>query len=166
MELPKNITQIGEADDKCKIYVEDYVVSYLRQMNQLARNKEMALALYGTSTDEEDKTYVFLYGAARVNYLQKEVRHLSQAQKQEIESNRVRYFNEYSFGNNRKTYRIIIFENNDSIFCYKVEDKPYLKENTLFFPYEETIGSKIVLRDALPKKVYLNGELILLVKIK
>lgn len=76
------------------------------------------------------------------------------------------YFNEYSFGNNRKTYRIIIFENNDSIFCYKVEDKPYLKENTLFFPYEETIGSKIVLRDALPKKVYLNGELILLVKIK
>lgn len=97
MELPKNITQIGEADDKCKIYVEDYVVSYLRQMNQLARNKEMALALYGTSTDEEDKTYVFLYGAARVNYLQKEVRHLSQAQKQEIESNRVRYFNEYSF---------------------------------------------------------------------
>lgn len=76
------------------------------------------------------------------------------------------YFNEYSFGNNRKTYRIIIFENNDSIFCYKVEDKPYLKENTLFFPYEETIGNKIVLRDALPKKAYLNGELILLDKIK
>lgn len=97
MELPKNITQIGEADDKCKIYVEDYVVSYMRQMNQVAREKEMALALYGTCTDEEDKSYVFIYGAARVNYLQKEVRHLSQAQKQEIEGNRVRYFKEYSF---------------------------------------------------------------------
>lgn len=97
MELPKNITQIGEADDKCKIYVEDYVVSYLRQMNQVAREKEMSVALYGTCTDEEDKSYVFIYGAAKVNYLQKEVRHLSQAQKQEIESNRIRYFKEYSF---------------------------------------------------------------------
>ncbi len=29
MELPKNITQIGEADDKCKFYVEVSVVSYL-----------------------------------------------------------------------------------------------------------------------------------------
>lgn len=97
MELPKNITQVGEADDRCKIYVEDYVVSYLRQMNQVAREKEMAVALYGTCTDEEDKSYIFIYGAAKVNYLQKEVRHLSQAQKQEIEGNRLRYFKEYVF---------------------------------------------------------------------
>lgn len=27
MELPKNITQIGESDKSCKIYAEDYVVS-------------------------------------------------------------------------------------------------------------------------------------------
>ena len=24
MDLPKNITQIGESDQRCKIYVEDY----------------------------------------------------------------------------------------------------------------------------------------------
>ena len=35
MELPKNITQIGESDRHCKIYVEDYVVSYIKQMNQM-----------------------------------------------------------------------------------------------------------------------------------
>lgn len=31
MELPKNITQIGEADKHCRIYVEDYVVSYINK---------------------------------------------------------------------------------------------------------------------------------------
>ena len=44
MELPKNITQIGEADKSCKIYVEDYVMSYMKQMNRFAEDKEMAVA--------------------------------------------------------------------------------------------------------------------------
>ncbi len=39
MELPKNITQIGEADKHCRVYVEDYVVSYIKQMNGMAQNK-------------------------------------------------------------------------------------------------------------------------------
>ena len=45
MELPKNITQIGEADKHCRIYVEDYVVSYIKQMNGMAQNKDIAIAL-------------------------------------------------------------------------------------------------------------------------
>ena len=47
MELPKNITQIGEADKHCRSYVEDYVVSYIKQMNGMAQNKDIAIALYG-----------------------------------------------------------------------------------------------------------------------
>ena len=49
MELPKNITQIGEADKHCRVYVEDYVVSYIKQMNGMAQNKDIAIALYGLS---------------------------------------------------------------------------------------------------------------------
>ncbi|MCM1568972.1 MAG: LysM peptidoglycan-binding domain-containing protein [Roseburia sp.] len=97
MELPKNITQVGEWDRKCKIYVEDYVISYIKQMNHLARNKEMAVALYGTRKEEGDKSYVFLYGAGKLETLQKESRHLSQAQRQEIERLRKKYFGEYIF---------------------------------------------------------------------
>ena len=48
MELPKNITQIGEADKHCRVYVEDYVVSYIKQMNGMAQNKDIAIALYGS----------------------------------------------------------------------------------------------------------------------
>ena len=85
MELPKNITQIGEADKHCRVYVEDYVVSYIKQMNEMAQNKDIAIALYGRRTTENGVAYLFAYGSAKLNFLQKPIRHLSQAQEQEIE---------------------------------------------------------------------------------
>ena len=97
MELPKNITQIGEANPHCKIYVEDYVVSYIKQMNQYAGEKELAVALYGTRKEEGEITYIFLYGACKLVFLQKECRHLSQAVWQEVEKQRKRYFSQYTF---------------------------------------------------------------------
>lgn len=97
MELPKNITQIGEVNPFCKIYVEDYVISYLKQLNQAALDKDLATALYGEKKTEGDITYLFLFGACKLDFLQKETRHLSQAQKQEIEKLRRRYFPEYEF---------------------------------------------------------------------
>ncbi|MBE5884223.1 MAG: hypothetical protein E7291_07380 [Lachnospiraceae bacterium] len=97
MELPKNITQIGESDRNCKIYVEDYVVSYIKQINQLAVNKEMAVALYGARKTEGMITYLFIYGGAKLDFLQREVRHLSQAQCQETERIRQKYFPENEF---------------------------------------------------------------------
>lgn len=97
MELPKNITQIGESDKSCKIYVEDYVVSYIKQRNRLAENKKAAVALYGIRREENEISYLFLYGAGKLESIQREVRHLSQAQNQEIESIRRRYFDKYQF---------------------------------------------------------------------
>ena len=92
MELPKNVTQIGETDKFCKIYMEDYVVSYMKQMNRLAEDKTLGLALYGKYSAEENISYYFVYGAAKLNYLQREVKHLSQAQNQEIERVHRKYF--------------------------------------------------------------------------
>ncbi len=97
MELPRNITQIGESDSGCKIYVEDYVVSYIKQLNHLAQNKEMAVALYGVRKEEAGVSYLFFYGAAKLDFLQRETKHLSQAQQQEIERLRKHYFSEYEF---------------------------------------------------------------------
>ncbi len=97
MELPKNITQIGETNQRCKIYVEDYVVSYMKQLNKVACDKDMAVALYGVRREEEETSYLFLYGACKLTFLQRETRHLSQAQQQEIERERMKYFPEYTF---------------------------------------------------------------------
>lgn len=97
MELPKNITQIGETNPHCKIYVEDYVISYIKQLNQYAGEKELAAALYGTRKEEGEVTYLFLYGACKLDFLQRECRHLSQAVTQEAEKQRKKYFSDYVF---------------------------------------------------------------------
>lgn len=97
MDLPKNITQIGEVGKTCKIYVEDYVVSYMKQLNQAALDKSMAIALYGKRREENGIVYYFVYGACKLDFLQREVRHLSQAQRQEIDRLRKKYFPEHAF---------------------------------------------------------------------
>ena len=85
MELPKNVTQIGKSYRSCKIYVQDYVMSYMKQMNRYAEDKEMAVALYGKRAMEQGVSYLFVYGACKLDFLQREVRHLSQAHHQENE---------------------------------------------------------------------------------
>lgn len=97
MELPKNITQIGETNPHCKIYVEDYVISYIKQLNHFASEKEMAVALYGIRKEEDGISYLFLYGACRLVFLQKECRHLSQAVLQEVEKQRRKFFPDHIF---------------------------------------------------------------------
>lgn len=97
MELPKNVTQIGEVNPHCKIYVEDYVISYIKQLNRHAGDKQLAVAVYGIRKEEAGIDYLFLYGACKLNFLQRECRHLSQAVLQEVEKQRKRYFSEYSF---------------------------------------------------------------------
>jgi len=116
MNLPKNITQIGETDAGCKIFVEDYVVSYLKQLNTPARDKIVAAALYGRCEREEDNFYFFVYGAGKADFIQQEISRLSQAQWQEIEKIREQYFAEYEF----LGYRIL---NGDAIDGFHICEK-------------------------------------------
>lgn len=134
MELPKNITQIGESDRNCKIYVEDYVISYIKQMNHLAENKDMAVALYGTRKEENDVAYLFFYGACKLDFLQREVRHLSQAQCQEIEKQRQKYFREYQF----LGYRLLNGEMVEGFHICEQEICRYIKGYACF--YEKNDG--------------------------
>lgn len=162
MDLPKNITQIGETDHRCKIYVEDYVVSYMKQLNQLARDKDMAVALFGVSKQENDVAYLFLYGACKLDFLQRETRHLSQAQQQEIEKYRKKYFPEYTF----LGYRLLngemiegfhvceqsicryiagyaqFYEKNDSMLAYMLDVREEAKPEVLDQQKYETVKKK------------------------
>lgn len=97
MELPKNITQIGEVNPHCKVYVEDYVYSYVKQLSRRTADKHETVALYGVRKEEAGITYLFLYGSGKLQYLQKENRHLSQAVLQEVERQRKKFFAEYLF---------------------------------------------------------------------
>ncbi|HKM34642.1 MAG TPA: LysM peptidoglycan-binding domain-containing protein [Lachnospiraceae bacterium] len=97
MELPKNIIQVGKPDKTHKIFVEDYVVSYIKQLYKAYEEKTVGLALYGKYCEEADLSYYFLYGAAVVEGLENRGPYLSQVEKEEIEDIGKRYFEEYQF---------------------------------------------------------------------
>ncbi|MDE5679467.1 MAG: LysM peptidoglycan-binding domain-containing protein [Lachnospiraceae bacterium] len=97
MELPKNIVQIGRPDKVHKIFVEDYVVSYIKQLNKACDGRAIGLALYGRHCEEEGCHYYFLYGASQIQGLEQRGPYLSQADKEEIDETGKKYFDEYEF---------------------------------------------------------------------
>lgn len=97
MELPKNIVQIGKPDKTHKIFVEDYVITYMKQVNRACNGKAAGLALYGKYMEEEDCKYYFLYGAACVQGIEHRGPYLSEAEKEEIMDIGSRYFSPYRF---------------------------------------------------------------------
>ena len=151
MDLPRNVTQIGESDRHCKIYVEDYVISYMKQLNALAADKEMAVALYGIRKEENELTYLFLYGACKLNFLQRESRHLSQAQLQEIERDRRKYFKEYSF----LAYRMLNGEMIEGFHVYEQGICRYIAGYSRFYEKNDSMLSYMleVREEAQPEKV-------------
>lgn len=140
MELPKNITQIGETDKNSKIYMEDYVVSYIKQQNRLTGGKQLGVALYGKQNKEENMSYYFIYGACKVNYISKEVRHLSGAQLQEAERIRKANFEEYLFIG----YCILDGEAVEGIHLYENEICRYIKGYACFYEKNDSMLSFMV----------------------
>ena len=45
--LPKNIRQIGEREKDRRIYIEDYVITYLNQLRGMMKEEQRVLILYG-----------------------------------------------------------------------------------------------------------------------
>ena len=60
-QLPKNVRQIGNVCDEPKIYVEDYVDTFLGQLQEKAMEKPVAAALTGEITKCEDKVVAVSY---------------------------------------------------------------------------------------------------------
>ena len=72
--IPKNIRQIGEREDRVKVYLEDYVSTYLRRVQQLQGEEGAAGLLVGSWQQERKKddsgnpvpSCVFVSGAMTV----------------------------------------------------------------------------------------------------
>lgn len=58
-KLPKNVRQIGEAGKGKKIYLEDYAVTYLHQIE--------AAVLVGERWEKDGVRYIFIHGAIQVS---------------------------------------------------------------------------------------------------
>ncbi len=69
---PTNIKQIGNVDENLRIYIEDYVYSYLLQYAEAGENEERLAALVGRCMLIDGQTVLFINGAIQGKYLDNE----------------------------------------------------------------------------------------------
>ena len=70
IELPKNVRQIGDPEDRRKIYIEDYVITYLRRLaGEETLNSRVAILL-GYSERMDGLPYLFIRGAVGLKNLE------------------------------------------------------------------------------------------------
>ncbi len=62
-KLPKNIRQIGERDQSVRLYLEDYVNTYLRRLYPKGGQDLRVGVLLGTSEEHDGTPYLFVDGA-------------------------------------------------------------------------------------------------------
>lgn len=69
---PTNIKQIGDVDDNLRIYIEDYVYTYLLQYAEAGGNEERIAALVGRCMIMDGQTVLFINGAIQGKYAESE----------------------------------------------------------------------------------------------
>lgn len=65
--IPKNIKQVGESNSSKKIYIEDYVVTYIKELASKEYTGLKIAVLLGDCIKEKDIKNIFIYGAVEVN---------------------------------------------------------------------------------------------------
>ena len=70
-QLPKNVRQIGNVSDSSKIYVEDYVDTFLNQLCEKAEQETAGAFLIGETVREDDQDFIYIYGAIHMKELEK-----------------------------------------------------------------------------------------------
>lgn len=68
-QIPKNVRQIGNVSDTPKVYVEDYVDTFLSQLCDKAGEVPVGAFLIGDLINSEDEEYVYIYGAVQMHEL-------------------------------------------------------------------------------------------------
>ena len=69
-QFPKNVRQIGNVCDEPKIYVEDYVDTYLNQLRQKALDNPAGAVLMGERHEQEGQEVVYILGALQMKELE------------------------------------------------------------------------------------------------
>ncbi len=65
ISLPKNIKQMGNIDETLKIYMEDYVFTFLQQYSKYSNNEERIAVLVGETYTIDGNDVLFINGAIK-----------------------------------------------------------------------------------------------------
>ena len=69
LDLPKNVRQIGEPEDNRKIYIEDYVITYLKKIAKETALNSRAAILLGNADWMDGIPYLFIRSAVALKEL-------------------------------------------------------------------------------------------------
>ena len=67
-QLPKNIRQIGLEDSTVRIYIEDYVMTYIGYLGKQSVQQRKIAVLLGNKIEREGNCYLFIHGAMEVKH--------------------------------------------------------------------------------------------------
>ncbi|MCD7807634.1 MAG: hypothetical protein LUH19_09925 [Lachnospiraceae bacterium] len=95
MEIPKHTTQVGTVSAHKKMYLEDYCISYIRQLDKDYPQEKKQIALYGCLQKEKAVEYALVFGAALLGLGRARTDSLSLIQKEEAEKIRQTSFPDY-----------------------------------------------------------------------
>lgn len=96
MEIPKNTTQIGEIQGNRKIFIEDYVISYIKQLCRREPDCRKRIAFYGVMKIQQEQEYYFIYGGCRINTYGRNDHYLTTEDYKEITEKGEMYFEGYT----------------------------------------------------------------------
>ena len=85
-ELPKNVKQVGEVEKERKLYIEDYVMTYLQQLEKNMEETKTAVFL-GEKRVQKDCHYLFISGILEI-----EDEKFGEEQRKKIEQEKKKYF--------------------------------------------------------------------------
>ena len=95
-QFPKNVRQIGNVCDEPKIYVEDYVDTYLNQLKEKAVLEPVGVILAGEIVKQEGQDVVYISGAIQMKGVEvngTEVT-IGEEAKEQIKAEKEEYFQE------------------------------------------------------------------------
>ena len=134
-QFPKNVRQIGNVSDEPKIYVEDYVDTYLNQLREKAAEEPVGVMLTGEILIQEGQAVVYASGAIRMKEIEVNGTEIVIGEDtfKELEEERKQYFpssdtvgwclieNGHPMGQNRQISKIHekSFAKSDTIFVWK-----------------------------------------------
>ena len=134
-QFPKNVRQIGNVSDAPKIYVEDYVDTYLNQLRERAAEEPVGVMLTGEILIQEGQAVVYASGAIRMKEIEVNGTEIVIGEDtfKELEEERKQYFpssdavgwclieNGHPMGQNRQIAKIHekSFAKSDTVFIWK-----------------------------------------------
>ena len=93
-KFPKNVRQIGNVSDTPKIYVEDYVDTFLNQICDKADKEQAGAFLVGKKEVTEGQECLYIFGAICMEFSSDENEIISQENFEKAEQEKKEYFEE------------------------------------------------------------------------